>query len=133
MLFTMMENRNKFVYCNLNPEKKSTGDCVIRAVALALNLSWFEASDLLYFSARSCSCEMSEFSCYSRLLDNLPQLERIDKPYVGYTIDELCDLLDDGIYLLRIEGHLTCMICGKIFDIWRCHDNKTTAIWRVKE
>lgn len=129
---TMMEDKSKFIYCNLNPEKKLTGDCVIRAIALALGISWYEASDLLYFSARNCSCEMSEFSCYSRLLDNLPQLERIDKPYVGYTINELCDLLNDGTYLLRIEGHLTCMIDGVVHDIWYCLDNETTAIWKVK-
>lgn len=130
---TVMKNTKKLVYCNINPEKKLTGDCVIRAIALALGLTWYEASDMLYLNARNCSCEMSELKCYSRLLDNMPELERIDKPYVGYTIGELCDLLDDGIYLLRIEGHLTCMISKKVFDIWNCLDYETTAIWRVKE
>lgn len=42
-----------FVYYNSNPLKKNTmGDCSVRALSKALNLSWDEAFDILVDNAR---------------------------------------------------------------------------------
>ena len=32
-----------YIYCNQNPLGKRTGDCVVRAIAIATNRSWREA------------------------------------------------------------------------------------------
>lgn len=119
-----------FRYLNLNPKNIKTGDCVIRAIACALDISWDEASDLLYHNAKKCYCEMSEFTCYSRMLDNMPFLERI-----SVSSNELVsDFINNhkyGTFLVRMDGHLTCVKNGYIYDIWNCSNEEITAVWEI--
>ena len=41
-----------YIYSNPNPVKRKTGDCVVRALALATNKSWIEVYDELDKIAR---------------------------------------------------------------------------------
>lgn len=115
-------------YLNMNPYDKKTGDCVIRATALGLGVSWYEASDMLYDQARLCGCEMSCVGCYSKLFDRL-NLRKQNAH--GRTVQQIADEYDKDTILIRIEGHLTCAIRGEINDIWDCTNEKADFFWRV--
>ena len=36
-----------------------------------------------------------------------------------------------GVYLVRIDGHLTCVIDDGVYDIWDCRDELATNAWIV--
>lgn len=122
-----------FKYYNNNPKKKYTGDCVIRATALALDKTWEEASDMLYNKAKSCACEMSCLGCYSGLFDKDLKFERIFDGEFYITASELALKHKDKILLLRLPSHLTVSINGVINDIWDCSDLLVDIAWEVKK
>lgn len=120
-----------FFYVNLNPLGKKTGDCVIRATALALGVDWYKASDLLYRQARNCGCEMSCIGCYSKLFEQLG-LQKIDLSNTELTVEQAAILYKDNTVIIRIKGHLTCALNGKIHDIWDCSQENVDCMWVVK-
>lgn len=120
---------SKYRYLNLNPKNRKTGDCVIRAIAGALDLTWDEASDLLYEVARAVGCEMSCLGCYTQLFDLL-NLEEIEVPE-GFTVGELVDEYPNNILLIRIKGHLTFSLFRCVYDIWDCRGEIVDRAWIV--
>lgn len=120
---------SRYRYFNLNPYKKKTGDCVIRAIACAFGIPWEAASDLLYTVARAIGCEMSCLGCYTTLFSELSLFE-IDVR--GMTVGEVSDTTSDDIVLIRIPGHLTCSRYGEIFDIWDCRKERADRAWVVR-
>lgn len=117
-------------YLNLNPFKKRTGDCVIRAVACAFGLEWEQASDILYETARNLGCEMSCLGCYSSLFRKAG-LEEVDAE--GMTVEDIVDRYSSDIVIIRISGHLTCAINGCVMDIWDCRGSQADRAWLVGE
>ena len=128
---TVLSRVDLYFYKNLNPKGKKTGDCVIRATALALGIDWYDASDMLYEQARSCGCEMSCLGCYSKLFRRLG-LEKVDLSKTEMTIAQAAELYNKHTVLIRVPGHLTCAICGKIHDIWDCSEKYVDCLWVVK-
>ena len=57
-----------FIRLNLNPFGQDTGDCVIRAITLALNYNWFMVHD--------------ELSFLSRKMADMPSSNRVWKQYL---------------------------------------------------
>lgn len=121
---------SEFKYLNLNPYKKRTGDCVIRAVACAFGLEWEQASDVLYDTARNLGCEMSCLGCYSSLFRDAG-LREINAE--GISVGDLVDIYPDDTLLIRIKGHLTCARKGCILDIWDCRSSLSDRAWIVTD
>ena len=48
------------------------------------------------------------------------------------TIDDFANKFPYGVYLVRVEGHLTCVIDNNIIDIWDCRDKIVDLVWEVK-
>lgn len=119
---------SNFRYLNLNPYKKHTGDCVIRAIACALDITWEKASDLLYKVARSLGCEMSCVGCYSTLFCEL-KLKEVDVRKM--TVGEVADKYRNHAVIIRIQGHLTCALYGSVYDIWDCREESADRAWIV--
>ena len=119
-----------YKYLNLNPYKKKTGDCVIRATALGLDVDWHKASDILYKQARGCGCEMSCLGCYSNLFKNLG-FHKCDVSDEEITVGELAKMYGDKRLIIRIKGHLTCAINSIVYDIWDCTDEIVDCFWEV--
>ena len=119
-----------YVYLNLNPHGKKTGDCVIRATALALDIDWYQASDMLYEQARNCGCEMSCLGCYSKLFDRLGFV-KIDVSREQNTVQDIASKYANKVVIIRTRGHLTCSIDGKIHDIWNCANEIAYCYWIV--
>lgn len=120
---------SEYRYLNLNPFKKRTGDCVIRAVACAFGIEWEQASDVLYEKAKNLGCEMSCIGCYSSLFRDAG-LKEVDSE--GMTIEEVSDRYKNHIVLIRTLGHLTCSLKGCIMDIWDCRDEQADRSWIVE-
>lgn len=119
----------RFVYYNRNPEGETIEDCVCRAISLATALPYEEIDNLLWESADYLNCDRLHICCYTHLLDDYFGFEQVDCE--GMTVEEFADMHPFGIYLARIEGHLSCIIAGDIYDIWDCRKEILTNVWKV--
>ncbi len=122
-----------FIRVNLNPYSLDTGDCVIRALTLALNYNWFMVHDELCF--------------LSRKMADMPSSNRVWKTYLinkGYketqventcpdclTVERFAKSHSKGRYILStseytkardnliVTGtHVVAVIDGDWYDTW---------------
>lgn len=120
----------RYKFLNLNPLGKIEEDCVCRAISLALNENYYVVLDKLKYVGKLFECEELCVCCYKFLLDNVYGLERIEE-FENETIDFFLGINPNGVYLIRIDGHLTCAIDGIIYDLWDCTDKKISIVWKV--
>lgn len=118
-----------FKYLNVNPLSIEEEDCVTRAISLASGYSYADIQDKLYYIARLFDCEELCVCCYKHLLDDIFEYPRVKSK--GRTVGELCEDYPDSILLVRIDGHLTCVVHGVIRDLWDCSDKIADIIWKV--
>ena len=144
------ENTAYFKYYNANPKDKKTGDCVIRALSLAMNKSWDEVLTDLYGYAMKYKQMLNDDTLYKKYLkDNgwimLKQPRKWDN--TKYTGIEFCsELLEDYCFnydeyevskykniIAHIGGHhIVAIIDGRIHDTWNSSNGCIGRIW-VKE
>ena len=118
-----------FVYFNANPNDERIGDCVIRAMSLALNIDYDTILKLLVNNAKYFNCDLLVKDCYAKLLDDLGY-----KCYDGrgYTVKEIAEDFFNKKLLLRIDGHLTCAMYGDIFDTWNTSSEMVDCFWIIE-
>lgn len=118
-----------FVYYNSNPNGYCIPDCVIRAITLALDIPYYDVVKMLKINGDTYKCDLLNKKCYEKLLDYDFRLPH----YVGNgkTAEQVAKDFSDKILLLRMNGHLSTSIYGKIFDIWDCSQELITDFWIV--
>ena len=111
-----------FTYTNPNPKNlKSAGDCVIRAVSLALNQDWQTTfSDLCTIAAKMCRIPNDD-PVYRKYLETKgwiknKQPRKDDNTW--YTVREFLRMHPRGTYVISVSGHLLCAVDGKVLDTW---------------
>lgn len=119
-----------FVYYNANPNHQHIGDCVIRAMSLALDLDYYEVIGLLYFNSDFFNCDMLVRECYEKVLEDQFGLDKV-KVKTHKTVEEIAEEFSDNILLIRIKGHLTCSMYGRIYDIWDCSNEQVDCFWII--
>jgi hypothetical protein len=120
---------SKFRYWNENPQGEKKSDCVTRAITLACNLPYPTVRRKLYHSAKLLDCSKLCCNCYANAIQNA--LGGMPVNCEGITVGEFADLHPIGIYLIRIEGHLTALIDNCIYDIWDCRDRLCSLAWKM--
>ena len=119
----------KFIYYNRNPDGNKASDCVTRAISLSTNLPYSKVRQKLHYSAKLFECEKLNVDCYSHLLEDVFKFPKI---YCnGFTINQFADTHPFGVYLVRMDGHISTIWDGKVIDIWDCRDSYITDAWRV--
>lgn len=121
---------SKFNYLNVNPLGEEEQDCVCRAISLATGYDYYEIADKLYLTAELFDCDELCVCCYRHLLDYV-----FDFPKVrcqGLTVEEFLDEHPYGTYILRMNGHCTCIINGRLFDTYDCLHRVLTDAWQVE-
>ena len=121
----------RYQFLNVNPLGEIDEDCVCRAISLALNEDYYKIQEKLYLVAKLFECEYLCICCYKYLLDNVYDLKRIEE-VKGMTVEEFANYFPIGIFIVRVEGHLTCVIDNNIMDIWNCKDEVVDLVWEVK-
>lgn len=121
---------SKFSYYNINPQGDRVSDCVTRAIALASGLDYQEVRDKLRYTAKLLNCDKLCVCCYRHLLDDVLKYQRVDCD--GYSLGGFADKHPYGVYLVRMNGHISCLIDGTVYDIWDCRDEWLTDAWKVE-
>lgn len=120
----------RFVYLNVNPDQKRRNDCVTRAISLATKLPYAEVRKKLFHTAQLLDCEKLCMTCYSFLIQQV--LGGMPRNCENMAVEEFADKCPVGTYLVRIDGHLTCIVNNTIYDIWDCRKRLCTAAWEVR-
>lgn len=123
-----------WVECNPNPLGKQTGDCVIRAIAIATDQSWRETYRDL--------CRMGE------IMGDLPNSNAVwgrylkEKGATQFLLPESCpacitvrafsERYPEGVYVIGTGSHAVAVISGDWYDSWDSGQVTPTYFWRVK-
>lgn len=120
VLFSCHDLAMSYVYKNPNPCNRTVGDCAVRAVATALDLTWQDAFLKIVTEAYG-QCDMpSSNSVITSVLKayGFRRME-IKNPCSRFcTIQGFCKEYQKGVYVLFANNHVVTAIDGNYYDIW---------------
>lgn len=122
-----------FVEYNPNPKKAIAGDCVIRAIAKVMGMTWKET--------------YLELTTQGILMGDLPNansvwgaylIEHGFKRYVipdecplnCYSVRDFCEEHPTGTYLLATGSHAIAVVDGNWFDAWDSGDEPIIVYYK---
>ena len=113
-----------FVEVNLNPYKKSVGDCVIRAISMAENEHWDDTFiDLMVkcFQLKDIPSSNNAWGVYLRDLGYTRHIIPDTCPDC-YTIRDFTEEHPEGVYILATGSHVVAVKDGDHYDTWDSGD-----------
>lgn len=121
-----------YVYYNPNPVgRESVGDCSVRAISKALDISWEDAYAKLAVNAFRMGDMPSSNSVISSVLrmngfyrENLPCIHN-DR----YSVRDFARNNPRGVYVLGTGTHVVTVIDGDWFDSWNSGDEIPQYFW----
>ena len=121
-----------FVTSNPNPKGSYVGDCVVRALSIALNKKWRDVyMDLAIEGLTICDMPSSNQVWGEYLKSQGFQREYIPNTCPDcYTIRQFCNDNPKGLYILATGTHVVCAIDGNYFDTWDCGDEPIIYFWK---
>lgn len=105
---------------NINPLGKRVGDCSVRAIAKALNITWDKAYALLSKEGFWRADMPSSDAVWGAALRRCG-FERIvvpDADLDNYTADDFTHEFFKGTYVLGFGGHVATVENGCLYDAW---------------
>lgn len=120
----------KFRYYNQDEDNAHRNNCVTRAISLASGMSMGQTRRKLRCVATLFDCEKLCMSCYKHLIENVLYYKPLNCD--GMTVEEFADMHPIGIYLVRMNGHISLIIDNCIYDIFDCREHLLTNAWEVK-
>ena len=105
---------------NPNPTGRSVGDCSVRAVAKALNISWEQAYDLISDAGYAMGDMPSSDSVWGAVLRQ-HGFYRTAIPNSCpdcYTAEDFARDHPHGIYVLGFGNHTATIKDGRLYDSW---------------
>lgn len=113
-----------YEFVNVNPCKKRLGDCVVRALSIALNQSWYRtAIDLCIEGLIQCDMQNSNsvFASYllSKGFKKYPILNAM-------TFAEFAETHSKGLYVVCTGAHVAVIRDGVLLDNWDSSDETVT-------
>lgn len=119
-----------FEYFNANPlgAKKrgyqwDRGDCAVRALAKAADISWLNAYDYLNERARRDYNVLNDTTAYRGWIEEGGAqwvAVKAEKGKERMTAEDFCKSHPKGRYILHLASHETAVVDGKIYDVWNC-------------
>lgn len=124
-----------FLELNLNPMARRVGDCAVRAVALALDVSWEDAFGLLADAAFSM-CDMPSSDAVWGAVLRQHGFYRAAIPNSCpdcYTAEDFCRDHRLGIFVLGFGNHVATVGDGVLFDSWDSSQEIPQYYWFRKD
>lgn len=121
-----------FIYFNPNPAKKTVGDCVIRAISLAMSMTWEDVHTDLSMVSHHLYDMPSSNAVWGEYL-YLNGFRRHVIPNVCppcYTVKEFCRDYPVGTFLLATGSHVVTVVDGDYYDTWDSGSEIPIYFWR---
>lgn len=120
---------------NVNPVSNRVEDCAVRAVAVALDISWDKAFDLIAYNAKQMGTMPHANAAWGSVLrqhgfrrDVIP-----DSCPDCYTAYEFCVDHPEGVYVLGFGSHVATVINGNLIDTWDSSFEIPQYYWYLEE
>lgn len=124
-----------FIEFNPNPVGRRVGDCAVRAIAKALDMTWEKAYVLLSLNGFLMGDMPSSNSVWGALLrqhgfkaktipDSCPEC---------YTAGQFASDHPDGTFVLGFGNHVCVVESGNIYDSWDSSDEVPQYYWYKEE
>lgn len=110
----------RWVYYNPNPSANLVGDCVVRALSLALDRSW----DSVYIDISSQGYAMHDMPSSNAVWGAFLKKEGFKRYIIPnecpdcYTVEDFCVDNPRGVYVLATGTHAVCVMNGSYYDTW---------------
>ena len=137
MIKNIPQSTMYYEFYNANPKGKSAQDCGVRAVSLALGITWDEAIDLLVEKSHKYKDAPESDKCVRAVIEEhgfTPM--KIDVRFGG-TRPTMCDIIDmydkDYIIVGAIARHYMTATNGKVRDIWNSSERPLYKYWVKKK
>lgn len=114
-------------FLNANARGNFVNDCVVRAISLAEGKTWDETYEKLSDMAQEDGILLDDVNFVEDYLDE--HYKRV--PHCSKLVGEFVEECPHGIYLVTMEGHITVIIDGVIYDTFDCSDRRIWCIWHV--
>lgn len=120
-----------WIKTNPNPCSRIVGDCVVRACAIALDISWEEAFDLLSDSAY----KMCDMPSSNGVLGAVLRMHGFYKSAISdscpdcYTAADFARDNPNGTFVLGFGDHVVTVIDGDIYDAWDSSNEIPIYVW----
>lgn len=126
----------KFIKHNARPETvKDQSDCVIRAISTAAGQDYLQTRKELNALKRQMGLDSYKHKAVSdRYIQGLGaiRIQTMSKEDTHRTTgDDFAIDHPTGTYILRMAGHLTACVEGRILDTWDCSDKMVYYAWRL--
>lgn len=120
---------------NPNPTGRNVGDCAVRAVAMALNISWEDAYALIAANGYAMGDMPSSDSVWGAVLrQNGFYRKAIPNTCPDcYTVSDFCCDHPYGVYVLGFGGHVATVVDGDLYDSWNSSQAIPVYVWYRKE
>ena len=119
---------------NPNPCGRRVGDCTVRALSVALDVSWEEAFDLLADSAY----KMCDMPSSNSVLGAVLRQHGFYRTAISSDCDDCYTAADYamehpyGVYVLGFGTHVATIVDGIIYDAWDSSQEIPQYVWYQK-
>lgn len=105
---------------NPNPAGRSVGDCAVRALTKALNVSWEKAFAMMVSNAFQMADMPSSNAVWGSVLfqNGFKRYALPNECPDCYTAEYFCRDHSKGLYVLGFGTHVATVIDGNIYDSW---------------
>lgn len=120
---------------NVNPACRRGDDCVIRALAIALDKTWEEVYiDLCIYGLKNYDMPSANH-VWGEYLINEGYTRHIipDSCPQCYTVRQFAEDSPKGTYILALHGHVVAVIDGEYCDTWDSGDEVPVYYWEKGE
>lgn len=108
-----------WVYYNPNPQGKNTGDCAVRAISKAFDVSWDTAKAYLdVHSMEESEVETSDLVWGKILSLHGFEMKAMYCERCRHTLKDFCEQHPKGVYVLKLPAHVVCVVDGNYYDSW---------------
>ena len=119
---------------NNNPTGRRVGDCAVRAVSVALDISWESAYRKMCDAGYRMGDMPSSDSVWGAVLrQNGFYRTAIPNTCLDcYTAEEFCRDNPEGTFVLGFGGHVATVIDGNLYDSWDSRREIPVYVWYRK-
>lgn len=120
-----------YKYYNANPLSRHVNDCTVRAISLATGQSWDETYQKISRFARARGIMPDDVMCIDEYLEVHFTKVCGCKGSKKISVYEFLRQYPIGVFLITMNGHITCAIDGIIYDTFDPSDRIVWGAYKV--